>query len=580
MKKFDTPAYQAEEDFKNDPQLKAQFENAWSNYVKYCTLNSQMGNPWSSTYDHPRSWYYNPLVTSVVPSSNNTVPIQWGAFPNRINHYFYNDFVRLFRGEAFDKLHELADIGPITFSKKYDIPLSVPQNPCNPKDSSTKPFGPAGPRGWQDEYCEWAVTRDENGDIIAVDFTHENPEYWFHLWKVSPDKVVSLYQEILNNPNVQKEDLYLLDEKGLPVIVRETGQPAYNPINKWNSGSVATEKGGGAVHLTSPPNSLGAEIYLGAAATILREVDGKVITDANTLICAAQYGQIYRNSDPRIGQSVNALVYNNKLQISLTNPIGLYGQLPDFTLFKMPSTAGAITIQDCYNVIRGAEVNPNLENSYYPKNMILHSRFEVPKGANFKLSDILVNDVPLKWGSQIADTFKVQLAGTGIPAQSGQQFEKFPPVGEPEQYLPSIQYVLDNNLLQASLYNRLQTFSNLTSCITQIEVGSMTHGIAILANSANPDTTIDFGDGISVELDDFQDLGNGNQLFLVSLRVDANASLGEKPLALYNHPTDPKFAVSGVLEVVPAGSLPVTDSSPNLSLLSEIQMRQIQKILK
>jgi hypothetical protein len=74
---------------------------------------------------------------------------------------------------------------------------------------------------------------------------------------------------------VKKEDLYLLDEKGNSVIVRETGLPAYNPINKWNSGSSAIENGGGAVHLTSPPNSLGAEIYLGAAATILREVGGK-----------------------------------------------------------------------------------------------------------------------------------------------------------------------------------------------------------------------------------------------------------------------------------------------------------------
>jgi hypothetical protein len=48
--------------------------------------------------------------------------------------------------------------------------LTVPKNPCDPSDTGTKPFGPSGPRGWQDEYCEWAVTRDENGDIIAVDF--------------------------------------------------------------------------------------------------------------------------------------------------------------------------------------------------------------------------------------------------------------------------------------------------------------------------------------------------------------------------------------------------------------------------
>ncbi|WP_080777916.1 hypothetical protein [Chryseobacterium phocaeense] len=579
MTKFDTPAYQAEKDFKNDPDLKSQIENAWSNYVQYCTINSQMGNPWSSSYDHPRSWYYNPLVTPAEPVKNNTVPIQWGAFPNRINHYFTSLFVEKFgKTDAPDKLHELADIGPDAFSKKYNITLVVSKNPCDPANTETKPFGPSGPRGWQDEYCEWAVTRDASGDIIAVDFTHENPEYWFHMWKVSPDMVVSLYQEILNNPDVKKEDLYLLDEKGNYVIVRETGLPAYNPINKWNSGSSATAEGGGAVHLTSPPNSLGAEIYLGAAATILRvNSKGKVITDANELICAAQYGQIYRNSDPRIGQNVNSLVYNNKLKISLTNPIALYGQLPDFTQFKMPDSAEGYKINDCYKVIRGSDTNPG--TTFYPFNMILHSRFEAPAGAKFKLSDIMVKGSKIKWGSQIADVFKVQLAGTGIPG-GGDQPQQYPAVGDPEVTLPSVQYVLDNNLLQASLYNKLNTFSNLTSCITQVEAGTTTSGIAILASDANKGTGFDFGPGISVSVTDFQDLGNDNQLFIVDINVHSAALLGEKPLALFNNTTDPRYSIAGVLEVVASGSLPKLNIAPNHSLLSDQQMKQVQKMLK
>lgn len=578
MKKFDTPAYQAEKDFKDQPDLKIQIENAWSDYVKYCTINSQMGNPWSSSYDHPRSWYYNPLVTPVTPIKNNTIPIQWGAFPNRINHYFTDLFTQKFgKADATDKLHELADIGPDAFSKKYDITLTVTKNPCDPNNTATKPFGPSGPRGWQDEYCEWAVTRDTNGDIIAVDFTHENPEYWFHMWKVSPDMVVSLYQEILNNSNVKKEDLYLLDEQNNPVIVRETGLPAYNPINKWNNGSSATTAGGGAVHLTSPPNSLGAEIYLGAAATILRAVNGKVITDANALICAAQYGQIYRNSDPRIGQNVNSLVYHNKVKISLTNPIALYGQLPDFTQFTMPASAEGYKIEDCYKIIRGRDINPG--TAFYPNNMILHSRFEVPAGANFKLSEILVQNQPLKWGSQIADVFKVQLAGTGIPG-GGDKPQEYPPVGDPDVTLPSVQYLLDNSLLQASLYNKLNTFSNLTSCITQIETGTTTMGIAVLASDANKETEFDFGAGINASVTDFQDLGNDNQLFIIDITAQSDAVLGEKPLALYNSSSDPKYTISGVLEVVAAGSLPKLNMMPNHTLLSDQQIQQVQKILK
>jgi hypothetical protein len=82
MKKFNTPAYQAEKDFKQEPHLGAQLENAWSNYVQYCTINSIMGNPWSSTYDHPRSWYYNPLVDPVIPTEK--IQLQYNGMPSLI----------------------------------------------------------------------------------------------------------------------------------------------------------------------------------------------------------------------------------------------------------------------------------------------------------------------------------------------------------------------------------------------------------------------------------------------------------------------------------------------------------------
>lgn len=578
MATFNTPAYQGEKDFNGQPnQLKEQFLNSWSNYVSYCTVNSQMGNPWTVKYDHPRSWYFNPQVQPVTPTVNNTVPIQWTAFPNRINHYFQSLFNQKFGSEATDKLHELADIGPIAFSKKYSITLDVPQNPCNPKDTATKPFGPQGPRGWQDEYCEWSVTRDKNGNIIQVDFTHENPEYWFHLWRVSPDLVCTLYQDILNNKSVQLEDLYLYDENNKPVIVRETGLPAYNPINKWNSGSATTGMSGGAIHLTSPPNSLGAEIYLGAAATILREVDGKILKDANELICAAQYGQIYRNSDPRIGQSVNLLVQEHNLKITLTNPIALYGQTPEFSMFQLPENANK-TIQDCYQIIRGVTANTGTE--YYPNNMILHSRFVVPADANFTLSDIKVNGKPLRWGSQIADTFHVQLAGTGNPAATGEKPEVFPPVENAVNPLPNVQYVLDYNVLEASLYNKLNTLSNLTSCITQIEAGSTTKNIAILTSDANENTQFDFGDsGIEVTQTSFQNLGNTAQLFVVSIKVDATVKTGQKPLALYNNNTDPKYPIAGVLEVVPTGTLPKIDTPEQSTQLADEHVEHLKAIL-
>ena len=52
------------------------------------------------------------------------------------------------------------------------------------------------------------------------------------------------------------------------------------------------------MHLTSPPNTLGAEVYLAAAATLLRNVGSY---DPQNMICCSKYGQPYRNSDPHIG---------------------------------------------------------------------------------------------------------------------------------------------------------------------------------------------------------------------------------------------------------------------------------------
>ncbi len=139
---------------------------------------------------------------------------------------------------------------------------------------------------------------------------------------------------------------------------------------------------------------------------------------------------------------------------------------------------------------------------------------------------------------------------------------------------------MDNNLLQASLYNKLNTFSNLTSCITQIEAGTSTEGIAVLTNAATKETQFDFGPGISVVVTDFQNIDEDTQLFLITITTATDTSLGEKPLSLYNNASDPKYTLSGVLEVVPHGSLPKINTTPNLALLSGQQVEQVKKILK
>lgn len=589
--KYNTPAYQAQKDFgpdkdgwiKNLSNLKSEFLDAWSNYVNYSTINSITGNPWTSKYDHPRSWYQNPIGENyVIPSPENTDPVRWTAFPNRVKHYYYDQLKCLFSGDAYKKLYELGDIGPLKFATKYSqFSSKIPENPCEKNSPKTAPYNPDGPRGWQGEYCEWVVRRDDE-EIVSVNFTHENPEYWFHLWNISPDLVVHLYNEILPDKNVCEEDLYLYDKNEKPVIVRETGRPAYNPINKWNNGTIADSTKGGAIHLTSPPNALQAEIYLGAAATILREEKGKIIKSPDRLICASQYGAIFRNSDPRIGLTVNLLVQKS-VKVTLTNPIALYGQKPNFSLFKLPEGANK-TIEDCYTVVRGYEVLP-ADKGYYPNNMILHSKFEVPEGANFKLGDISIrsgitgNWEKLEWGSQIAETFKVQLAGTVYPGNGSPT--PFPPVIPRENQLPNIMYLLDLNILRASFFQKLNIYSGLTTNITKVEKNASTPNIAILANNVTELESIefDFGDDVTTLIKDSYQLGNQQVLFIVTINVGEVAEIGARPAIIYNQGASEKYPLVGLLEVVPYGSLPKLKVQPKYEKITKEELEHLKTVL-
>ena len=40
----------------------------------------------------------------------------------------------------------------------------------------------------QDEYCEWHVTKNDDGKITKVEFTSEGPEYWKYLFSQAPGK--------------------------------------------------------------------------------------------------------------------------------------------------------------------------------------------------------------------------------------------------------------------------------------------------------------------------------------------------------------------------------------------------------
>ncbi len=456
FEQFSTPAYIQDFLKHGGPKKKQQqalMHKHWSENIDSWSNVGITGNPWLNLDDHERWMYFNPIGKN-VPKGMLLVEPVWIAFPHRVSYYCTQ------AGYSSEQILRFADYGELEDGTPLPcLPANaccgalaqpaVKGQPCKQGESdcgTTKAWNPFGPRGWCDEYCEWSVTRRPSKDgglptITSVSFTCENPEYWETLWKIDPDVVVRIYNELVNagqynnDKVVTLDDLYLKAADGTPIIDPQTGRPAYNIINKWNYGPHATEKSGGAIHLTSPPNTLGAEVYLAAAATIMRtHSDGTVpsssetsILTARNLICSGKFGGIDRNSDPHIGDSVNEAVraFAPGYRVTLNDPVGLYIQPPDFSSFQVPSDAD-FTIEDCWHMIRGNDFG-----------MGLHAVFEVP-GTKYTVSDILVDGKPILYAGQIAETFKIGLTACAWENEPGN--ELWPPM---QPWPPSPDYPTD-----------------------------------------------------------------------------------------------------------------------------------------
>lgn len=228
-------------------------------------------------------------------------------------------------------------------------------------------------RDLQDEYCEWSVTRNRDGTITRVTFTCEGPEYWELLAQTRPDTLLALYQQYVD-PAVQHEDLF--DASG-----------SYIPRNNRNSTTT-----NGAMHLVQGANTLGAEIELVAAASIVRVIDGRELTGEQELINCGRYGASQRNSDPHIGGVVNSIA-RLKADLALNNPVGLY--------FDDLSTVGWATPdgsdpKSYWTYVRGSDDYP------------VRAVYEVPKEQGFVVGDITIDGIPIEFGAQISDFISIK----------------------------------------------------------------------------------------------------------------------------------------------------------------------------
>lgn len=235
-----------------------------------------------------------------------------------------------------------------------------------------------GSRDTQDEYCEWSVSRNADDKITSVAFTCEGPEYWQFLGATQPDTLLDLYRAHIS-PNVRQEDLFT------------SGR--YKSRNRWNN---STQNG--AMHLIQRSNSLSAEIELAGGASVVREIDGVLLTQEQDLIECGQYGVAERNSDPSIGAIVNS-VSRQKADVTLADPIGLY--FSDLLVTPAWKTPDGSNAKDCWRYTRGDNDHP------------VRAVFEVPKEKGFIVGDITIKGQGIRFGAQIADFINMKLVGIG-----------------------------------------------------------------------------------------------------------------------------------------------------------------------
>lgn len=502
------------QDFAGNPAMQEQMNAAWSGNVNRWVEAALIGDVWDLVNYGPRPAFYNPLVTD-TPSSASNAPIPWNAFPGRIQALFPSDS---------GSWYQWADQG---------IPAADPVTTdlCSQKTIPGIVYAPTGPRGWQDEYCEWSVTRNGAGKITSVMYTCENPEYWFTLWSVNQAKVLQLYRSLVN-PAVQMADLCLRDTSGNIVIDPLTNLPAYNPLNKWNSGTVSTPTSGGAVHLTSSPNTLGAEFDLAAAATMPRAQNGDPVTSASALVCFARYGKIGRHSDPTIGQNVNKYVnYTPQLpqaRATLTNPPGLYIQTPDFSGFATPDGTPA---SQFWTVVRGELRDPTVADDI---DRILHATFSVPADKNYTVSDITINGVGIAYASQITEQIGMALMAT-VYANGGVQQSAVGATIANNNPTPSVSAIQSYPVFTA--YRDQEAASNelplsIPILAYALAPGQVVENVALLLNTGEaPDGavfTVPEG-GVSILVQGTQPLPSaGMTVYIVTLTASPNAQTGDR----------------------------------------------------
>jgi hypothetical protein len=240
----------------------------------------------------------------------------------------------------------------------------------------------ADERDNQDEYCEWGVTRDDDGVIRRVTFTTETPDYFEQVLAHDLAAGLLIYSSVAGRA-----------VEGADVIGASGRLNWSNSVNRADDGTI--------VHLSQGSNNLGAAVNLAGPATVLRVEDGQLVIDPPSLVRCGGLGVATRSSDPQIASAVNRLAARRR-EVTLADPAGLY--LDGFLAAGIDAPDGADVRSFWRPDGRGDAGH------------VMRAVFEVPEGRGYRVGDLRLDGRKIRFGSQLAQRVQVRLTVLSRPS--------------------------------------------------------------------------------------------------------------------------------------------------------------------
>ena len=166
----------------------------------------------------------------------------------------------------------------------------------------------------QEEYVEWHVQREPNGNIRRITFTTEFSEYYEALARVGVTALGNGIKNAIPKANSKTEELFgpNFDAKSATPEGRAAQFRSYALQNPWNNG----EKG--ILFLSQGANTMGTLFQLiGRSAIPRSDISAGAVCGSVGGACVPN-----RNSDPRICEAVQGLA-RTKAGLSLQDPVGI-----------------------------------------------------------------------------------------------------------------------------------------------------------------------------------------------------------------------------------------------------------------